>query len=642
MSSLASPTPARRRPLACSLLALAALAAGCGSTPQAPAQDDAAARAERGKYGAPWTERLSEPGDDSPGEVTDYGPFEVDGRRLVVRFHPVRHHWRTEHGNLMSLGAMHYPTGGSKVKLDAGDGSPWALLDAETGDALLPLDFWDIVAVPGRAVYVRKPADRLKLPGRTEGNAWKQLDVRTGELVATDVVWAGALEPAGIAGRVHHVDPLSDIVVLQRHAAPTAAGDARLTLELLPPPGADLAPSVIANVRGGGATLPAQFAGDFVAFNTLDDAGQRASHLLLADGTPWSVVPEWTHSYLAGWNPSDPKDGAEGEWNRRFLLTPAPGTADSDELYLVLDERGVFGAPEGVLGFRPFYSLIGLSGHVTMANRWLAKLEQPDERGRQWELFGPFLRPLDDGPRFVKDALFEGPYWAGVSSFRPSGIAQETHLGLELEPGKWAAWRLPRLPHGQGNRAPEATGGSLAALVRGLETQVAAQQTAHEERLAQLERERLQRLEDSWDWAVEQGQWDRAGQLAEQRGGDSYLVLALQAPRPALWVFDRARAAAAGDDQARLAERRAHFTALYAEEERYWAQVKREQEAQAAAFAARWAAPSGAYEGPLFPSSQTKPPTWEETLSSGARYRWKHERNYSQYNASMGWSPYGH
>lgn len=84
----------------------------------------------------------------------------------------------------------------SHAAIRALDGSPWALLDADTGAEILPLDFWDIVAIPGEAVYVRTPVDRLRLPGRTEpaSEAWKRLDVHTGELLDTDVAWAGAAD----------------------------------------------------------------------------------------------------------------------------------------------------------------------------------------------------------------------------------------------------------------------------------------------------------------------------------------------------------------------------------------------------------------------------------------------------------------
>lgn len=624
-------------------LALAACASGPAARPAASATTPRTADATRASR--VWRDRLVTPGDDSGREVRDYGPFEVDGRRLLLRCHPVRTHSVSPDGRSAALAPVEYPGAPGGDVLTPFDGQPWALVDAESGAEVLPLDYQFIVPVPGEVVYVLPAAERLRTrPSVTRGAPaevarWKTLDLRSGALLDSDVAYAGGLRPS--RARLSYerdFDPLSDAVLLQRIAPRGADGDARSSVEVIPPPGSVASRTALARVPGSALRPRGEHAGDFVVFNALDAEGAPETHLLLNDGTPWAVHPGTARAFRTEWAPFDAERGLLDEAEREFLALHAPGTGELDDLWWILDERGVFGAPAGALGFRPLDVSTRTAGQPTSkAHRWLMRLAEPDARGCRWELRGPHFSELKGETRCMDAQTFAGSYWDDDAR-----VVQRDFLALQYGPERWSAYRLPHLPRADGESGEVyATASSLANLVTRVEVLARRDQEWHAERLARLEEERRAALERAWQAALARSAWDRANELAAQRGGDSYVLLALAIDRPSAWLLERALADASPEQRPAVVTKRDTALARYANEAAETARRRAEVERQIAAYAqSRSVAPARA-SGSIFSSTSGRK-DWVDTLSPAARRAWDRRGSYSQHKVNMGWYPYGY
>ena len=649
------------RPLRLLPIALVVFLVGCaGST----SDSDGQVTATTGDWTVNhhWKRRLTTRAQPEPisGTVpTDSRPIEIDGRRLIVRTHPVRFLKREVIGTTVTHTSepnAHYPGAANDGRISKGDGPFYSLLDADTGRVILPVDFWHIVAVPGEAVYVRTPRQRLanrysRHEGRERGEEpWLRLDVATGKLRPSDVYFAGTMSPSRpIETHSTEFDPHVDPVVLHRRDSASTPEQPLTRVEIIPPPGSDAPREIFGRVVGRPHERLNQKVGRYALFERLTEAGNRVGRLIADGSTFWLETPGEFKVFMAGWDYNAPQK--EGTRLRYYLAMRAPGTGETDDLWLILDDAGHFGAPDGVVGFRP------VDGYWTPEReapftiyRWMMRLAQPGEDGEEWVMVGPHFEPLPNVPPYRDFTLIRGPIF-NSRSVNPAGEREEASFFVgQRTSGAWEASRLLDPPSGTDDRAP-LVGASLADLhatleadyVRLSERWAAYQQDRVDRRREYEAKRRRDQVERQWQDALARGKRNVLSMLAAERGGDSYYVLVTRTSDPAVWEVDRALAATT--DAARRSElQRVRAEAQRRQEQanQKWAKWEREQREYHRALAAQssaWqaASPSGGSSynpGGSYIARDVK-------MSYDTQRRYDQATSYSPHAQRMGWqSPY--
>lgn len=620
---------------------------GCGAT--APPRDLSQAeprdvREKELRRDNHWEKRLLK--DDSTGrdQVIDYGPVTVDGRHIIVRKHPIQHFEAMEGGGNQALWHAYYPGAPVNDELKRWDGDPYELVDADTGETLLPLDFWHVMAVPGRAVYVRTPEERLAnrpslkaSKSRERGDLpWHTLDLDTGDLSPSDVYFVGSMNPErenATVGREY--DPLVDPVALHR-VDPSSAPDQPLTVvEILPPPDSVLERTVTTRVIGRPHERLNTTAGRFDVLDRLGEDGVPAIRLL-ADGiTVWHDSPGESRLFQAFWHRVDPE--SKGFKTRRYLGLRSPGSTVDDDLWLLLDEFGRFGAPEGVVGFRPLNTSSGPTvGTWYPVQRWLMRYAEAQADGAVWEMRDPTLGELASEQRYRDYRIFRGLHWDTVGLDENHGIEERSYMAVEQPNGKWVTRKIGSPPPGARKYdAIMCTTDTLESAKAEITRTALKRKAGHKAAMARkLERKRERDFEN----AFRERNWSRAQMLAYERGSDALYRVATSMPRPSA-AFLRSAAERCAESQAM--ELRAMAVA---EEKRYAAQVaayrarqlenERQQEEARRRQAAR--SRSTGYSAPRsYLAAPSTGPSYE------AQQRYKRNSSYSPHARNMGWqSPY--
>jgi hypothetical protein len=665
-------------PLAAAAL-FVAVSASCDSSPagssarsgetaqqrfQRESQQTFADRARVREWGAKnWRDRLVADGEkDVDGQSPHLAfEFEIDGRPLAVKYTPARRQLVGWDGKVYNIGAIRYPGLPGYAKSGRGAGEIFtkrpvffkSLIDRRTGEELLPVDFWQILPA-GDEIYVRMPTDResdrktnLKLSRPIPPVPWSRFDLESQSLVESDVWHAEEISP-------HHSDRTAagwerGGVLLQRRDPASTEAVPLTQMEVFPPPGSKLPPLIHDRLTGEPWVRHTLTAGKFTVVQRRTENGEPTARLFEYGYRPLLDTPGETRRFYAYWGYNVDTD-KHGDEKAYFLGVRAPGTSEVDNLWLLLDENGLFGAPAGSLGFRP----IGLPSHHKyqpneLVNRWAVKELEPRPDGTRWEMVGPQFQPLAGRPRFRDLKLIIGPRWMGADSHRRSGMTQHWLLAGHLPRGTWVVFNVAQLgspdrplPRVETQLEVSRFNQLVPALTASYEQKASGVRTQDQHDAAVARRLRQREVERQWQSAFQNRDWSRANALAAERGGDSFYRLVKAMPRPSVAyvrevaeVTDDAAKKAELLEIARTAERR------YAEElerHRLW----QEQQAEAARLqqqrelerirqanrAARIA--EFAYTPrPVTPS--------RDHMSPAARERFRANISYSQHAVNMGW-----
>lgn len=622
-------------------VALGVWFSGCGATTPLNENQLAEAKASAQRDANRWEQRLVK-GDGDPW--IDYGPVTVGGRSLIVRRHPLQHYRPMANGAEEALPDAYYEGAPVNGTLKRWDGDPYELIDADTEKSILSMDFWHIMAVPGKAVYVRTPEERLanrpSLKGsksRDRGDKpWHILDVQTGELRPSDVYFVGSMNPEREEKTVgRDYDPLVDPVALHRVDPGSAVGQPLTEIEILPPPKSVLERTVTSRVVGRPHARLNRTAGRFDVLERLEEDGSPSIRLL-ADGiTTWLDTPGESRLFNSYWIDPDPERKETGEL--KYLGLRSPGTTEVDDLWLLLDEYGRFGAPEGVVGFRPLCTFsFESTGVWHSTHRWILRFAEPQADGAVWEMRGPAMEELANQQRYLDFAVFQGLHWDTVGLDENHKIEESPYLAVRELDGQWLTRRLGNPPPGKRKYDSVLSTTDSLELAKAEVTRTAlAREAGHEDYVRRkLERKRERDFEN----ALYGRDWRRAMQLSYGRGGDAMYRVGTSMPRPPA-DFLRSAASVATEDQAM--ELRA---LAVAEEERYAAEVaahraqqleqQRIQEETRRQQVSR--SRSTGYSAPRsYLAPAPSGPSYE------AQQRYKRNSSYSPHARNMGWqSPY--
>jgi hypothetical protein len=492
-------------------MALMTAVAGCASSNGADAW---AAKREAQRQADRWDNRLV-PVDDP--RVTEMGPIAVDGREVVVRTRPLwfangKPAWR-EDAYLNEF-------------IREVDGPCYELVDAVTGDVLLPADFWTIVVVPEQGVFVKTPDDRLamrpSIPEEEMRNVrtpWKRFDLDTGDLVESDVYYAGRTRDRFAETAF---DPRREVAVIQRYDD-ASDEDRRLTqARFVPPIGSEAEATTVTRINGEPQYLNLQSIGQFTMLRRTDEDGTPMTMLLVDEVTPWVEHSGETRTFDLWVPPSgQTPDGLSG---RRMLGLRAPGTADEDNLWLLLGDDGMFGAPDGAVGFRPIDAFDDAFGYE-VTHRWLMHWAEPRADGTTWELLGPGLETLASQQRFRDVVSMRGPYYdvqaGGVLNFK-------TFAAVQPLAGDWRIYEIEALA-----KVGE-TDGRPTTLAERLDEVPGRLMWLAQQEGARVEARRRQAIEQAFQAALAGSKWQEAFQAGVQRGGDSMARIARTMSRPSI------------------------------------------------------------------------------------------------------------
>ena len=613
----------------------------CGATPPPTKTAQVNGTQQEGRSEDLWKRRLVQ-SDTDP--FVDYGPVTVDGRKLIVRRHPIQQYRPLSAGASEALRPAIYPGAPVNEKITRSDGDPYELIDADTGESILAMDFWHIMAVPGKAVYVRTPEERLAnrpslrtIERHQRGSKpWHILDVRTKRLSPSDVYFVGSMNPERenkTAGRDY--DPLVDPVALHRVDPASAVGQPLTVIEILPPPESVFERTVTTRVVGRPHARLNKTAGRFDVLARLDENGAPAIRLL-ADGiTNWLDTAGESRLFKSYWTYPDPERKETKQL--KCLGLRSPGTTEAEDLWLLLDEYGRFGAPQGVVGFRPLCTFsFESTGVWHSTHRWLMRYALPQEDGALWEMRGPAMEALPNDQRYLDLTVFTGLNWDTVGLDENHKIEEIPYLSVKDLQGQWQTRKLASPPPGKRKYdGILSTTASIELAKADLAKTAFARKSGHAEALKR--KLRLKRERD-FEEALRSRGWSRAMQLAYELGPDAMYRAGTTMPRPPAKFL---RAAAEVATEARAMELRA---LAVAQEERYAAAVAAHR-AQQLYEQRRQEEVRQMHINRSRSSGYTEPRSYIAAPPSGPSYeaqqRYNRNSSYSPHARNMGWlSPY--
>lgn len=343
--------------LACGLFTLVLTAAGlfgCSSTTPAKTMAERTTLKQQQFQEHPdfWRNRL-----EPESEMEQIGPIPIGDRRVTLKVRHLIDRRKTQTGWTMlpDIKYTQYQT------IHARNGGFYELVDSDTGQVILPLDYWEIVPVPGVGVYVHTQEERLVSINarfnKTTPPAWRKLDLATGQMPITDVLLALTYLKPSVNYRYSYTpNPLKYASVLGR-ADPASTPERPLTqFEVYPVYKAGTPPVTQPLVDGRvlGKTVQSQFtgAGMFSILASVDEQNRTWTLLLDEQLRYLMETDQPVRTFHAQSMTKLLPSGARAVVS--FLAMTAPGTNLSDDLWVILDENGQFGAPSDVIGYRPF------------------------------------------------------------------------------------------------------------------------------------------------------------------------------------------------------------------------------------------------------------------------------------------------
>lgn len=572
-----------------------------------------------------WHMRLES---DDKAEKSE--PFEVSGRRMVLKKVAFDEMQIQPDGSRRSNQITYYGQNRLRnIHLRAAS----ALLDADTGQEILPMDYAIIVPVPGHAVYVMTAQVRSNLENKAQQIKWHELDVATGELKQTDISDVFVVPPTyqrrskGIV-----LEPQKHAVAVMR-VDPDSTPAAPLTqMKVFPSPASGVEAATYTRIKGPPRSSSWYTAGRYLKFNRVEADGMETTVLLDNDGTfcleTDQTVQVFTHNR---------------QYNNRHdvfttLAIAAPGTDATDDLWLILDDSGRFGAPAGTLGFRPLYTYWtakdGAKGH---ASSWLVRYAVEGEERVKWEALDSEFKPRGGNHQYVEAVLFESPwFYPPTNKYEKGDTRNRPLLAIMTGSGSWelhAGDFPPDLTNSR--RRLLLSGRSLESLRTGLETKLEKDLIAYAAyEKAKAEKERLARvaaLERNFYTAINNKSWSTAGGLAGQLGGDAYYRLAKAMPGPSVLFLQRAIERTSSqtyknDLKKMLAEAQVQYSRQLAEHQSW-----QQQQTARRSFTGGGAVSS-------YQPSAAPPKTMAQYMHDHAQaQRYKDAASYSQHKVNMGW-----
>jgi hypothetical protein len=247
-----------------------------------------------------------------------------------------------------------------------------------------------------------------RLKPAQQGNglpSWKSFDPTTKTRTDSDVVWIEALgAPGPVRAPEGWIEPIPDrvyptMVVRVKPAEKVKDWDrGRLDAEFYSPAGRLMGRYERFDFH---ATTPVSWFGDFRWIRVYTDTDDTRDLLLGPDFQFVSAAPGpilWV--------------------NRKFLAVRAPGTPPEDDLWVFLQPDGRFGAPPGIVGFRPVYRHwtpdVPFSG---TADSWLVRYQDPKSWGKADASLVELSGPLWDVAELHLPPTHKRPYeFPGIPS----------------------------------------------------------------------------------------------------------------------------------------------------------------------------------------------------------------------------------
>jgi hypothetical protein len=431
------------------------------------------------------------------------------------------------------------------------------LRDADTGEVLLARDYNDIVAIPEVGIFVNPPQRRYaELDKKEKGTFWLQFDPATRQLVPTNIVRI-ELDYADRTGDQSLPPELKgpgQLVVRQ-------VGNDQLEAEVFSPLGHSLGkyPNYAPPPYNKQFPQRARFA----IISTFRPDGSVQDHLLGRFREKLLTPPQRLMMFFTKGRQQIAPGGGWYDAITTCVGCQAPGTAPSEDLWLLLGADGTFSAPPGVTAFRPlnFDCTPEISARKLKerlgrhAAGWLVRY--PKGWGQCDSGLTNFTGPVYDLATIVVPAVPEN-----MSIFWHTGAFLVTKKGRTFTSEPLAAgfdpnkWEDTRKQTGQLRQAWIFSGSSLQQVVQTTlercQAQASRLQAQRDAELAYNRAAERARNQAAWEDAVR-----RRDTLAMQRlvwavgGGDNWYVYAsaLYNPSPelledaALKVTDPAKAA---------------------------------------------------------------------------------------------------
>jgi hypothetical protein len=651
---------------------------GCSaSTPTQSAADRAASRQQR--YEAHpdfWRNRLV-----AEAEVVHIGPIPIGERRVTLNSRAVTTFVTLSTG-LTRLGTINYE---HSQTLNTWDGGFYELVDSDTGKVILPLDYWQIVPVPGIGVYVRTPDERIKAnAARQAGTAqspWRKLDLATGNMPMTDV----SLDNNGYP---RAPDPVRQVTVIVRADPGSTASRPRMRVEVYPVYKAGTQPVTQPLVYG--RVLERRYHKLFIGegkYSVLAGVDEQDRPLTLLLDEQLRYVLETDKPIRKFSAESLTKmTSAGGHAVVSFLAMPAPGTDPADDLWILLDENGRFGAPADVVGYRPFDKKWkpddGTGDTFTPAggwvDRWLVRKRTiftnpitSHPKGGQtfnsrWTLVQGDFTPVRPSPKMWDVQLVRVP-WIDRRQDNTTAYINEYTDGDQYDRvfmacAQGETWSIVD-PFGTAKDnglftkvfaqvpSPADVVPKLTAMHQHEVAYRAKVQKAREQYAAKKTAEALQKRRDwineSWDRCLQSGNYSWCESVADQRGGNSWYEIASAMKNPSVEFLNRVIARTTSED---LKQKLQGMVAAAEQRDAqeiaaYWAWDK-EQERR------RWLA-AHPPDPASYSSYSSGGGSGGSSIGGGMTAGWKvsddQKRAYmkalgtSPYNAKMGWSnPYAY
>ena len=483
-----------------------------------------------------------------------YGPFEVDGRSMLLQ---VRYTTNFEIGPEGHRNQRTIYHGTSSIQ---SDGPYFAVLAAETREVILPLDYNNVVVVPGRAVYVMT-AEQLKKKSTFRG--WHVLDVRTGTLTPSEIQVAQTYQPINerrterdfVKTRAITSDPTVWPACLSEGWSRQSKS---CTLTIVPPVDTGIAPTRLENVTTNIGANSNFYLGNLMLIEQQRNEQSTRTHLFNPDGSLWLVTDRPTRVFKAGHTAAVNLV----DHPQRVLGTRAPGTAIEEDLWHLLGDNGEFGAPPGAIGCRPLQSYWSMqNGALGRYAAWLVRRDVTQVGGVPWIMVDKEFAPID-GAEYLDVRLCEAPWFEPPTN--SNGTADRGNravLAVQFAPTRWELFRPGAQPSQKDrNRAPIATSTSYKGLLETLQQQVSQNEARYEKweaaRLAKEAEQRRVKLERDWHWALDGKHWSQAESFAALRSGDSYFELVQAVGDPTLALLDRAIAATSDSAKKAALQRR--------------------------------------------------------------------------------------
>lgn len=482
-----------------------------------------------------WDSRLES---DDKAETSE--PFEVNGRRMMVKSWKFNDKQVQPNGTVQQNRVTYY--GQLRIE-NIHIRTAVALLDADTGQAIMPRDYARIVPIPGHGVYVM-PGNELARHARSwvEHKKWSELDVTTGELKPSDILDVFAV-PIGDKRRGSELKwklQARAVGVLRVDPESTPATPL-IQMEVFPAQVSGLQASTYTRVKRQNGYGHSFLVGRYVKLERVGTDGEISTVLLDDDGT-FCLETDQTIGVFTHRRSND-------KWNDVFttLGIHAPGTDATDDLWLILDDSGRFGAPAGVLGFRPLHTYwTAKNGTGGRALGWLVRYAVEDENQVKWEALGSEFKPLNGHRRYIEAILFEAPwFYPPLNKYDKGDTRNRPFLAIKTPAGIWEL-------HG-GDNPPDLmdtrrrlilSGTNFEQLQSKLDTKLEKDHiayAAYEKAKAEKERkDRIAALQRNFQNAIRNKSWTTAESLAGQLGDDSYYVLARAMPEPTILFLKRA------------------------------------------------------------------------------------------------------